>query len=118
MKDLCRRVHESILEAGGYWPPDKIVIRLAEEMGEVCQAHRKGTKEEIVLELADTIITAIALANCLGMNLEKAFEEKLTVLRCLTRLQPMVNHNKWRKYYLVSSKWMVYRSSKRLTIVL
>jgi NTP pyrophosphatase (non-canonical NTP hydrolase) len=45
---------------------------LAEEVGELAKAVRKGTREEQVHELGDTLAWLASLANQLGISLEDA----------------------------------------------
>jgi len=46
---------------------------LAEEMGELAKAARKGTRDEQVHELADTLAWLASLANQLDISLDEAF---------------------------------------------
>ncbi len=69
MKELQDKIDATIQQCGGYWPIEKIIIRLGEEFGEVCSAHRKKSKEEVMSELGDIIFTTIALANVLEEDL-------------------------------------------------
>jgi NTP pyrophosphatase (non-canonical NTP hydrolase) len=48
------------------------VAWLAEEMGELAKAARKGTPEEQLHELGDTLAWLASLANQLGLSLEDA----------------------------------------------
>jgi NTP pyrophosphatase (non-canonical NTP hydrolase) len=45
---------------------------LAEELGELAQAVRKGTREQQVHELSDVLAWLASLANQLGLSLEDA----------------------------------------------
>jgi NTP pyrophosphatase (non-canonical NTP hydrolase) len=45
---------------------------LAEEMGELAQAARKGTREEQLHELGDVLAWVASLANQLGCSLEES----------------------------------------------
>ena len=49
------------------------VAWLAEEMGELAKAVRKGTREEQVHELGDTLAWLASLANQLDIPLDEAF---------------------------------------------
>jgi NTP pyrophosphatase (non-canonical NTP hydrolase) len=49
------------------------VAWLAEEMGELARAVRKGTREEQVHELGDTLAWLASLANQLDIPLNEAF---------------------------------------------
>lgn len=49
------------------------VAWLAEEMGELAKAVRKGSREEQVHELGDTMAWLASLANQLGISLEESF---------------------------------------------
>ncbi len=67
----------------GYWKAPNIMLRLMEEVGELARAinHKFGEKKkkpgeaekEISSELADVLYDVICIANCLGIDLEKAF---------------------------------------------
>ncbi len=48
------------------------VAWLAEEMGELAQAVRKGTRQQQVHELGDVIAWVTSLANQLGIDLDEA----------------------------------------------
>jgi NTP pyrophosphatase (non-canonical NTP hydrolase) len=48
------------------------VAWLAEEMGELAKAARKGTREEQLHELGDTLAWLASLANQLGLSLDDA----------------------------------------------
>ena len=50
------------------------VAWLAEEMGELARAARKGTREEQLHELGDTLAWLASLANQLGLSLDEAVE--------------------------------------------
>ena len=53
------------------------VAWLAEEMGELAKAVRKGSREEQVHELADTLAWLASLANQLGISFEESFARYL-----------------------------------------
>jgi len=48
------------------------VAWLAEEVGELAQAVRKGTREQQAAELADVLAWLASLANQLGIDLDEA----------------------------------------------
>lgn len=48
------------------------VAWLAEELGELARAARKGTREEQLHELGDVLAWVASLANQLGLSLEDA----------------------------------------------
>lgn len=50
------------------------VAWLAEEVGELARAARKGTREEQLHELGDTLAWLASLANQLGLSLDQAVE--------------------------------------------
>jgi NTP pyrophosphatase (non-canonical NTP hydrolase) len=50
------------------------VAWLAEELGELARAARKGTREEQLHELADVLAWLASLANQLGLSLDEAAE--------------------------------------------
>ena len=49
------------------------VAWLAEEVGELAKAVRKGTQAEQLHELADALAWLVSLANQLGLSLDDAF---------------------------------------------
>jgi NTP pyrophosphatase (non-canonical NTP hydrolase) len=51
---------------------DATVAWLAEELGELAKAVRKGTREEQLHELGDTLAWLASLADQLGLSLEEA----------------------------------------------
>ena len=50
------------------------VAHLAEEVGELARAVRKGTREEQIHELGDVLAWAASLAAQLGISLDEAVE--------------------------------------------
>jgi NTP pyrophosphatase (non-canonical NTP hydrolase) len=50
------------------------VAWLAEEMGELARAARKGTRDEQVAEIGDVLAWVASLANQLGIDLDGAVE--------------------------------------------
>lgn len=50
------------------------VAWLCEEVGELAQAVRKGTREQQLHELGDVLAWVASLANQLGLSLEEAME--------------------------------------------
>ena len=54
------------------------VAWLAEEVGELAQAVRKGTPDQQLLELGDVLAWLASLANQLGLSLEDAAQRYVT----------------------------------------
>ena len=54
------------------------VAWLAEEIGELAQAIRKGTHEQRVHEFGDVIAWVFSIANQVGVNMEDAIERYVT----------------------------------------
>jgi NTP pyrophosphatase (non-canonical NTP hydrolase) len=54
------------------------VAWLTEEVGELAQAIRKGTRDEQVHELGDVIAWVTSIANQLGITLDEALERYRT----------------------------------------
>ena len=54
------------------------VAWLAEEVGELAQAIRKGTHEQRVHEFGDVIAWGFSIANQVGVNMEDAIERYVT----------------------------------------
>lgn len=54
------------------------VAWLCEELGELAQAVRKGTREQQLHELGDVLAWLASLANQLDLNLEDAIQRYLT----------------------------------------
>ena len=54
------------------------VAWLAEEVGELAQAIRKGTHEQRVHEFGDVIAWLFSIANQVGVNMEDAIERYVT----------------------------------------
>ena len=54
------------------------VAWLAEEVGELAQAIRKGTHEQRVQEFGDVIAWVFSIANQVGVNMEDAIERYVT----------------------------------------
>ena len=81
IKQLQEKIDEHVKKHGGYWKPHEILARLTEEVGELAHAIniKYGPKkkkndsdgDEISEEIADTLLTINAMANSLGIDLEK-----------------------------------------------
>ncbi len=54
------------------------VAWLAEEVGELAQAIRKGTQQQRIHEFGDVIAWTFSLANQVGVDLEEALERYIT----------------------------------------
>ena len=54
------------------------VAWLAEEVGELVQAIRKGTQEQRIHEFGDVLAWTFSLANQVGVDLEQALERYVT----------------------------------------
>ena len=54
------------------------VAWLCEELGELAQAVRKGTRAQHVHELGDVLAWLASLANQLGLSLEEAIDRYVT----------------------------------------
>lgn len=54
------------------------VAWLCEELGELAQAVRKGTREEQLHELGDVLAWLASLANQIDLSLEDAFQRYVT----------------------------------------
>lgn len=54
------------------------VAWLCEELGELAQAVRKGTKDQQLHELGDVLAWLASLANQIDLSLEDAFERYVT----------------------------------------
>jgi len=54
------------------------VAWLCEELGELAQAVRKGTRDEQVHELGDVLAWLASLANQMGISLEEAVNRYVT----------------------------------------
>ncbi len=55
--------------------PTKLALIMS-ECSEALEAHRKGEDEDLPYELADIILRTMQLAEALGIDLQKAVEEK------------------------------------------
>lgn len=67
----------------GYFPPEIMILRLAEELGELSREvnHRYGPKPKktsepegsLAMELGDLLFVVVSFANSLGLDLESTF---------------------------------------------
>lgn len=79
----------------GYFPPMTLVVRMAEEVGELAREvnHAYGEKRkkpeepdgDIALELGDILFVAVCLANSLGIDLQDAHDAVLEKFRTRDR---------------------------------
>jgi NTP pyrophosphatase (non-canonical NTP hydrolase) len=88
LRDMQRSVDRYISQfKEGYFPPMSLVVRLAEELGELAREvnHRFGEKRKkpdepegsIELEIGDLLFVITCLANRLDIDLQHAFEAVL-----------------------------------------
>lgn len=87
VREMQKQVDEFIQKCGGYWKPLSMLARLSEETGELSreinikygEKKSKGDNREGKLEreLMDVIFTAFAMANSEGIDIERAFCEKM-----------------------------------------
>lgn len=86
LRDMQQRVDDYISQfKEGYFQPMTLVVRLAEELGELAREvnHEYGEKPKkpseepgsIALELADMMFVITCLANRLQIDLTEAFEQ-------------------------------------------
>jgi NTP pyrophosphatase (non-canonical NTP hydrolase) len=86
LRDMQQRVDDYISQfKEGYFQPMTLVVRLAEELGELAREvnHEYGEKPKkpteepgsIALELADMMFVITCLANSLQIDLTEAFEQ-------------------------------------------
>ncbi len=69
----------------GYFPPNVMILRLAEELGELarevnheCGPKRKKATEpdgSLAMEIGDMLFVLVSLANSLGLDLEVIFSQ-------------------------------------------
>ncbi|MDA8204823.1 MAG: nucleotide pyrophosphohydrolase [Thermaerobacter sp.] len=67
----------------GYFPPNVMILRLAEELGELAREvnHEYGPKRKkatepdgsLAMEIGDMLFVLVSLANSLGLDLEAIF---------------------------------------------
>lgn len=69
LSEVQAEVDASVMRLEGYWPTEKILMRLAEEVGEVCRAHRKESPERVEAELGDVLYTVVAYANSHNLDI-------------------------------------------------
>lgn len=84
-------VDETILGAGGYWPPLANLARLFEECGELARAVNQShgpkvrkpgeTAVEVQEELGDCLYVLLVLANSLGVDAGAGLEAALAKVR-------------------------------------
>ena len=87
IKEAQDKIDKEIQELGGYWEPLSMFARLVEETGELSREINllhggkkkkfKGDGKGLKEELGDITFTLFALANGLGIDLEKALKEKM-----------------------------------------
>jgi NTP pyrophosphatase (non-canonical NTP hydrolase) len=85
LKQVAKFVMEKCRENGAGGTPEAQVLALAEEVGEFVgayrrwsgQARRRGTEAEARNELADIIISAYAMADVMGWDVDQLVETKV-----------------------------------------
>ena len=68
LQDLMERTYGELDRARG---PAATIAWLTEELGELAQAVRKGTRDDQVHELGDVLAWVASLANQLGISLDE-----------------------------------------------
>ena len=84
MKNLQKLMADIYLEKDMHRGLEKTVLWLVSEIGEVSEIIAKNrdiydnptTKQELKLELADSLAWLLSVANLVGINIEEAFYEK------------------------------------------
>lgn len=89
ISEMQRQVDAFIQKCGGYWKPLSMMARLSEETGEVAReinvkygekrSKKEKTGKELEKELIDVIFTAVAMATSEGIDIERAFCEKMGI---------------------------------------
>lgn len=74
LSEVQERVEELYGEVDRERGIPSTVAWLCEELGELAQAVRKGTKEQQLHELGDVLAWLASLANQIDLSLEDAFE--------------------------------------------
>ena|SRR3989338_6875296 len=87
IKQAQEKTHELITHYGDYWPPLAMFARLVEEVGELGRAINikygekkskfNGDGREIEKELADVLLTILAIANSQKIDLTKELQDKM-----------------------------------------
>ena len=80
---MNKQVHKFVMERGGYLSNDRLGLKLAEEVGELCKALLRKDKANTREELCDVFFNATVLANKIGINDTKA--TKLALQKYLRR---------------------------------
>ncbi len=75
MQDLMERLYGAQDRERGV---PATVAWLCEELGELAQAARKGTREQQLHELGDVLAWLASLANQLGLSLDEAIARYVT----------------------------------------
>lgn len=74
------RVRESLNRCHCLWDRDQILLKIAEELGELIQAFRKKGLEEQRYEFGDVLFSVLALAERESLDSENLLNE--AILRC------------------------------------
>jgi len=80
--ELVTRAHANAVNKG-FWDSDVKqtvaggLMVIVTELGEACEADRIGDRENFAEELADVIIRVADLCGGLGIDIEKAVEQKM-----------------------------------------
>ena len=87
IKTAQEEVDKLIQNYGGYWQPLSMLARASEEMGELARSMNikfgqkkskfEGDGRDVEKELADVVITLLAIANMQGINLDKEIQDKI-----------------------------------------
>jgi len=68
---MQKYIHESFERVGHLWERDEILLKIAEEVGELIQAYRKKKEEDRLHEFGDLLFSVLALAEREGIDSRK-----------------------------------------------
>lgn len=82
IKELCERANSEAIKKG-FWKGGRTVsemlMLIVTELGEACEADRKGDKENFKEEIADTFIRLGDMCKGLDIDIEKEIIKKMEI---------------------------------------
>jgi len=82
IKELCKRAHETAAKKGFWKEPraiSELLMLVVTELGEACEADRKGDEANFREEIADTFIRLFDMVEALDIDIEEEILKKMKI---------------------------------------
>jgi len=80
LKEFCKKAHEIAVEKG-FWEDERqvpeLLMLIVTELGEACEADRKGDEDNFKEEIADTFIRLGDMCAARAIDIEEEIKKKM-----------------------------------------